>query len=134
MELVTKVVSLLPLGRLLSARSAAPVGPAKDRAALATAFIAKAVLNLPTTRDLMSRLRVDEALRQLCGWPSVRAMPHESKFSRAFAEFASVNCRTDARGRHHQHQGERLIGHIARDSTAISGTRAFPGTSPGTEA
>jgi len=31
---------------------------------------------------------VDECLRRFCGWPSRRALPHESKFSRAFDEFA----------------------------------------------
>jgi len=31
---------------------------------------------------------MDEALRQFCGWGSVTALPPESKFSRAFAEFA----------------------------------------------
>jgi hypothetical protein len=75
---------------LLSARRAATGRPARDRAALATAFMAKAILNLPTTRDLISRLKVDEALRQYCGWSTLRALPHESKFSRAFAEFADT--------------------------------------------
>jgi hypothetical protein len=36
----------------------------------------------------MSRLRADETLRHFCGWSSVRALPHESKFSRASAKFA----------------------------------------------
>ena len=72
LQLVASIISLVPLGRLLSARRAATGRPAKDRAALATAFIAKAVLNLPTTRDLIDRLRVDQALRQFCGWRSPR--------------------------------------------------------------
>ena len=47
-------------------------------------------------------------------------MPQESKFSRAFAEFAV----TELPQRLHEAviaatQKERLIGHIARDSTAI---------------
>ena len=108
------------LGRLLAARRAATGRPAKDRAALATAFIAKAILNLPTTRDLIGRLQVDEPLRRMCGWASRRAMPHESKFSRAFAEFAV----TELPQQLHEAivaatQGERLVGHIARDATAI---------------
>jgi Transposase domain (DUF772) len=88
LQLLAAVISLAPLGRMLSARRSATGRPAKVRAALATAFMAKAVLNLPTTRDLISRLRVDDALRQFCGWPCVAALPHESKFSRAFGEFA----------------------------------------------
>jgi len=127
MQLLASVVSLAPLGRLLSARRAATGRPAKDRAALATAFMAKAILNLPTTRDLISRLRVDEALRKFCGWSSVQALPHESKFSRAFAEFAA----TELPQQLHEAviaatQKERLIGHIARDSTAIPARERFP--------
>src|SRR5258708_21084334 len=90
LQLLASIISLVPLGRMLSARRAATGRPAKDRAALATAFMAKAVLNLPTTRDLLGRLRVDEALRTFCGWPRACALPHESKFSPAFAEFAAT--------------------------------------------
>jgi hypothetical protein len=127
LELLTSVIALLPLGRLLSARRAGTGRPPKDRAALATAFIAKAILNLPTTRDLMGRLRVDEALRRVCGWTSAKAIPHESKFSRAFADFAvsqlpqQLHAAVIA-----STQGERLIGHIARDSTAIPARERFP--------
>jgi hypothetical protein len=67
MELVASVIALLPLERMLSARRSWTGRPSKDRAALVTAFIAKAVLNLPTTRDLIGRLRVDAPLRTLCG-------------------------------------------------------------------
>src|SRR5947209_4858408 len=88
LQLLTSVIAFLPLHRCLPA-GAGTGRPARDRAALATAFIAKAVLNLPTTRDLIGRLRVDEPLRRLCRWTGPRAVPHESKFSRAFAEFAA---------------------------------------------
>ena len=129
LRLLASVISMAPLERLLSARRAATGRPAKDRAALATAFLAKAILNLPTTRDLMQRLRADHALRQFCGWSSAIALPHESKFSRAFAEFAH----TELPQQLHQAviaatQRERLIGHIARDSTAIPARERFPET------
>ena len=129
MQLLAAVATLIPLGRLLAARRAATGRPAKDRAALATAFIAKAILNLPTTRDLIGRLQVDEPLRRMCGWASRRAMPHESKFSRAFAEFAV----TELPQQLHEAivaatQGERLVGHIARDATAIPARERFPET------
>ena len=80
LELIAAIVSLVPLARWLSTGRARTGRPAKDRAALVTAFIAKAVLNLPTTRALINRLQVDQALRQLCGWRSPRSLPHESKF------------------------------------------------------
>jgi len=129
MELLGSVVAMAPLERMLSARRSSTGRPAKDRAALATAFMAKAVMNLPTTRDLIGRLRVDEALRRFCGWNSARSLPHESKFSRAFAEFAG----TELPQQLHEAvvaatQKERLIGHIARDSTAIPVRERFAET------
>jgi len=129
MQLLAAVISLAPLERMLGARRAATGRPARDRAALATAFLAKAVLNLPTTRDLICRLRVDEALRRFCGWSSLQALPHESKFSRAFAEFAA----TELPQQLHEAviattQNQRLIGHIARDSTSIPARERFPET------
>ena len=127
LELVAAIVSLVPLARWLSTGRARTGRPAKDRAALVTAFIAKAVLNLPTTRDLINRLQVDQALRQLCGWRSPRSLPHESKFSRAFAEFAASQLPQQL----HQAviqatQSQRLIGHIARDATAIPARERIP--------
>jgi hypothetical protein len=129
LQLIASVVSLVPLERLLSARRSWTGRPSKDRAALVTAFIAKAVLNLPTTRDLIGRLRVDEPLRMFCGWASVRALPHESKFSRAFAEFAATELVQQLHAAVIEAtQRERLIGHIARDSTAILVRERYPET------
>ncbi len=90
LQLLAAAMSMMPLDGLISARRASTGRPAKDRAALATAFIAKAIFNLTTTRSLISRLQADEALRRYCGWATRRAIPHESKFSRAFAEFAET--------------------------------------------
>ena len=132
LQLLTSVVSLIPLGRLLTARRASRGRPAKDRAALVTAFLAKAILNLPTTRDLIGRLRVDESLRKICGWRSIHALPHESKFSRAFAEFAATQLPQQLHEAVIQAtQRERLVGHIARDSTAIPARERFPEPLPG---
>ena len=96
MELLAAVVALIPLERMLSARRASTGRPARDRAALSVAFAAKAVLNLPTTRDLIDRLRVDETLRQLCGWPSAAALPHGNRsFSRRrLPNSPQPNCRS----------------------------------------
>jgi Transposase DDE domain/Transposase domain (DUF772) len=127
LELLASVISLVPLGRLLSAGRASTGRPAKDRAALATAFVAKAILNLPTTRDLIDRLRVDQALHQFCGWRSPLAIPHESKFSRAFAEFAASELPQQLHAAVIEAtQRQRLIGHIARDSTAIPARERVP--------
>jgi hypothetical protein len=96
--------------------------PAKHRRAIARAFVAKAVFNLNATRQLLDRLSVDVSLRRLCGWESRGEIPHESQFSRAFAEFAA----SELPQRLHEAlikatQQERLIGHISRDSTEIEG-------------
>ena len=94
--------------------------PEKDRAAIARAFVAKSVYDIPTTRMLIERLATDVALRRICGWQTKGDVPSESVFSRAFAEFA----KTDLPQRIHEaviretHE-DRLVGHISRDSTAI---------------
>lgn len=62
--------------------------PPKHRKEIARAFIAKAVYNLQTTRDLIDRLKVDRVLRIICGWRYVRSIPSESTFSRVFAQLA----------------------------------------------
>jgi hypothetical protein len=126
LELLSSMLALVPLERLIATLGAATGRPAKDRAALATAFMAKTILNLPTTRSLLSRLKADEALRQFCGWASFEAVPHESKFSRAFAQFAAMELPQQL----HKAvvldtQKGRLIGHIARDSTAIPARERF---------
>ncbi len=105
--------------------------PSKDRAALAAAFLAKAICGLQTTRQLLERLRVDHALRLLCGWTQVRDLPHESTFSRAFAEFAESELPQQLHAALIEStQKERLIGHNARDATAIEAREKFPESKP----
>ena len=97
-----------------------PGRPPCDRAALARAFIAKAVLGLPMTAMLIERLAVDKQLRRLCGWEHPGELPSEATFSRAFAEFArsALPCRLHEALIKHSYE-DRLVGHLARDSTAI---------------
>jgi len=97
-----------------------PGRPPADRHALARAFVAKAVFNLPTTLALIERLGADAVLRRLCGWESRRELPSESTFSRAFAEFAesSLPARVHEALIVNTHKN-RLVGHISRDATAI---------------
>ena len=45
-----------------------PGRPPEDRRALARAFVAKAVLGVPTTSALIERLDVDKSLRRILGW------------------------------------------------------------------
>jgi len=94
--------------------------PPEDRRALAKAFVAKAVLGIPTTKALIERLAVDKPLRHILGWERRSQVPSESTFSRAFAEFA----RGDLPDKMHaalieRSLGGRIVGVIARDATEI---------------
>jgi transposase len=126
-KLLVSVLALVPLGPVIPGCSGWRGRPAKDRQALATAFLAKAVYGLETTRQLRERLQSDAQLRCLCGWREAAQLPHESTFSRAFAEFAQ----SELPQRLHtalieKTQKDRLIGHIARDSTAIEARERYP--------
>jgi hypothetical protein len=97
-----------------------PGRPADDRPQIARAFVAKAVLNIPTTSALIERLQVDRSLRRICGWERRSDVPCESTFSRAFAEFAVQNLpervhEQIVRDGLHGH----ILGHVARDATEI---------------
>jgi Transposase DDE domain/Transposase domain (DUF772) len=114
------VLGVANIEAFVSTTTGWPGRPLEDRHALARAFVAKAVLNLPTTSGLIERLAVDATLRRLCGWHRAGEVPSESTFSRAFAEFAE----SGLPGRVHEaliketHK-DRLVGHISRDATAI---------------
>jgi hypothetical protein len=118
-----QLISILELVRVeefLSQGYGYPGRPPEDRAAIARAFIAKQVYNMPTTRVLLDRLASDEKLRRICGWERKSAVPKEWTFSRAFAEFAASSLPE----RVHEaliakSYEDEVVGHISRDSTAI---------------
>src|SRR5216683_2911759 len=125
------VLALIPLRRFVPCSNGWNGRPSKDRYAIGCAFVAKAVCGLSTTRQLIDWLQTDQQLRRLCGWEAVEEVPHESTFSRAFAEFAQMELpqfvhETLIR----ETQKDRLIGHIARDSTAIEARERFPEAAP----
>jgi hypothetical protein len=66
-----------------------PGRPPADCTAIARAFVAKQIYNMPTTRSLLERLQADRQLRRLCGWERTCDIPKEWIFSRAVAEFAA---------------------------------------------
>ena len=123
------VLEMIPLARFVPASRGWIGRPSKDRLAIACAFVAKAVYGFNLTRQLLERLRRDPQLRRICGWEHARQVPHESTFSRAFAEFAGMELPQFV----HEAliagtQKDRLIGHIARDSTAIEARERLPET------
>ena len=121
-ELFVTVLEFVRVERFLASFHALPGRPQEDRAALARAFIAKAVFQLPTTRALIERLAGDRPLRRLCGWSRLGQVPSEATFSRAFNNFAE----SALPSRLHEALIEKtmqghLVGHVSRDSTAIKG-------------
>lgn len=69
---------------------------------------------------MIDRLKCDSALRRLCGWSHAKQIPSKSKFSRAFAQFAASQLPQQMQAAFvAATQKGRIIGHIARDSTAI---------------
>lgn len=120
-------LELVPLARFVPSCRGWIGRPRKDRMAIACALVAKAVYGLTTVRQLIGRLEQDAQLRRLCGWDASAQLPDESTFSRAFAEFAAMELPQFA----HQAliaatQKDRLVGHIARDSTAIAARERLP--------
>ena len=94
--------------------------PPKSRLALFKAFVAKAVWDFPTTRDLIGAIRHRPALRRLCGWETLGEIPSEATFSRAFAAFAEHELpQRIHEAMIRQRYGDKLAGHVSRDATAI---------------
>src|SRR5271167_4381619 len=122
-EALGRLVTTLDVIGLEAFVAGPPRGPGRppaDRRALARAFVAKAMLGIPTTNALIERLDVDKSLRRILGWERRAQVPSEATFSRAFAEFASG----DLPGRMHaalieRSLGGRIVGVIARDATKI---------------
>ena len=102
--------------------------PPQDRRALARAFVAKAMLGIPTTTALIERLAVDKPLRHILGWERRAQVPSEATFSRAFAEFAQGDLPDRMHGALIERAlGGRIVGVIARDATEIE-AREKPAT------
>ena len=104
--------------------------PRHNRLALLKAFIAKAVLGMSCTRSFLDRLGCDPTLRRLCGWEARGAIPSESTFSRAFAEYAQGGLP----GRLHRrlarrYAQDRQARQVSYDSTDIP-AREKPRTQP----
>ena len=116
-----KVLEVAKLEEHLPYAGRYPGRPLEDRAAISRAFVTKMVYNMPTTRVLLDRLESDPTIRRLCGWERREEVPSESTFSRAFDKFAKSRLPERVhQALIEQHPGEQIVGHISRDSTAIS--------------
>ena len=118
-ELVT-TLEIVRIEEFIYSSRGFPGRSPKDRTAIARAFVAKVVYNMPTTRSLLERLATDSALRRICGWERLNDIPDESIFSRAFAEFSDTQLpeRVHATFIKKSYANE-IVGHNSRDSTAI---------------
>ena len=101
-----------------------PGWPPEDRRALARAFVAKAVLGVPTHRAaLIERLAVDKSLRRILGWERRSQSPFRShvfpgvrriRVRRAARRDPRRADRACARGTHHR--GDRVRRHRPPES------------------
>jgi len=118
---LVRILEMIQIERFVPSHRGRVGRPQRDRIALARAFVAKAVLGLSQTCDLIERLQVDRRLRRLCGFDLRKRLSlNEALFSRAFAEFAASNLP----GRVHEalvrtQLGDALVGHLSLDATAI---------------
>ena len=122
-ELFVAVLELVRVEALLPYFRGQVGRPEEDRAALARAFIAKAVFDVPTTRGLIERLEVDGRLCRLCGWSGAGRLPSEATFSRAFSEFAESGLASVCETLIARTMDGHLVEHISRDATAIEEMR-----------
>jgi len=119
-EQLIQTLAMLGLEGFTGSRRGLVGRPMDDRAAIARAFVAKAVYGITQTNAVIDRLKSDAALRRLCGWESAAKIPGEWTFSRAFAEFAADEFPQSVHAALiEKTQKDRLIGHISRDSTAV---------------
>lgn len=121
MERLLRIWELVQIERFVPSSRGQVGRPPRDRAALARAFVAKWVLGLTQTSDLVERLNADAVLRRLCGFDLRRRdVLREHLFSRAFAEFAQQGLPERVHEALIKQQlGDSVVGHISRDATAI---------------
>ena len=118
-ELVA-TLELVRIEEFIYSSRGCPGRPSQDRTAIARAFVAKMVYNMPTTRALLDRLATDSALRRICGWERNNDVPDEWTFSRAFAEFSASRLPERVHTAFiKERYADEIVGHNSRDSTAI---------------
>lgn len=134
LEQVIRVLEFTQIERFIPSSRGCVGRPPPDRVALARAFVAQAVLDLPTTAALVDRLKVDQARRRICGFERFHAVPDASRCSRVFAAFTALALPA----RVHEALicaplGDPIMGHIARDATAIAAREKPAAKQPATQ-
>lgn len=92
-----------------------------NRLNLLKVFIAKFNYSIETNTNILERLEKDISLRKLCGYDTISDLPSESTLSRAFAEISEYNIYGQLHDSLIKNSfKDHLVGHISRDSTAIT--------------
>ena len=87
-------LEMIPLARFVPCSRGWMGQPSKDRLAIASAFVAKAVYGFNTTRRLLDALAGNAQLRRICGWREARQVPHEATFFASLESSRTWNCRS----------------------------------------
>jgi hypothetical protein len=117
---VVKVLEFVNIEKFLPMRQGFVGRPPEYRSQIARAFVAKAVLDLPTTEALIDRLQNDLSLRRICGFKSRYDVPGSWTFSRAFAEFSQLDLPSITHNLLIRRElGNQIIGHLSHDATQI---------------
>src|SRR5258705_13437573 len=95
---LVKILELLRIESFVKCQGRVKGRPLEDRQAISRAFVAKAVYNLETTRQLLERLSSDVSLRRICGWGRLGGVPSEAPFLGAVAEFGRSELPARAHG------------------------------------
>ena len=116
-----RVVEAIDLLKYLSAFEWKGIGRKRDsRLSLLKACVAKSVFGYQNTKIMIENITGNPTIRRLCGWERECDVPSEATFSRAFCEFAESELPQKIHeGIVKKYLGEKLVGHISRDSTAI---------------
>jgi Transposase DDE domain/Transposase domain (DUF772) len=113
-------IEALQLSRAIPADSQFLGRKRSDRLTLAQCFVAKCILNIPTTKALIERITVDASLRRIVGYERINDVPNESTFSRAFQEFTKMELFQNIHATFIvEHLGDFLLDNLSRDATAI---------------
>jgi transposase len=115
---IAKIFEIVRIEEHLSAKVEGGRGRKQiDRRPIARAFLAKAAMNLSSTRQLIQNLQQSSSFRSICGMENV---PSEPTFSRAFAEFASekLNDRVHV-ALVEKFIGNQIVQHCSHDTTAV---------------
>ncbi len=95
--------------------------PPEHRHRFVIAFLAKSLWNIAQTNTLIEYLKVDRALRSICGFNERNiVLPSESTFSRAFADISKSQVGEKLlQYMIKTHCGETLYEHVSIDGSAI---------------